>query len=111
MSLVSIIAMISITNALPTASFSSPGLRGSIKTTHRDHFSNDDLTINSPITFDLLTIDEEAQFEETLEAEESVTQEEIEFESIDISDEAIIEADDAANDSIEVLPEIAAPNV
>ena len=106
MSLVSIIAMMSITNALPTASF-SPGLRGSI----RDHFSNDDITINSPIFFDLLTIDEEAQFEETLEAEESVTQEEIEFESIDISDEAIIEADDAANDSIEVLPKIDAPNV
>ena len=65
-----------------------------------DHFSNDDITINSPIFFDLLTIDEEAQFEETLEAEESVTQEEIEFESIDI-----------ANDSIEVLPKIDAPNV
>jgi hypothetical protein len=81
------------------------------KTTHRDHFSNDDLTINSPIFFDLLSIDEEAQFEETLEAEESVTQEEIEFESIDIADEAIIEADDVANDSIEVLPEIDAPNV
>jgi hypothetical protein len=110
MCLVSIIAMFSITNALPTTSV-SPGLRGSLKTTHRDHFSNDNLTINSPIFFYLLTVAEEAQLEEILEAEESVTQEELEFESIDIADEAIIEADDAANDSIEVLPEIDAPNV
>ena len=103
--------MIPRSSALPTASF-SPGLRGSLKTTNRDHFSNDDLTINSPITFELLSFTEEAQFEETLEAEESVTtQEEGEVESIDIADEAINEADDAANDSIEVLPEVAELNV
>ena len=111
MPLVSIIAMISSINALPTAFF-SPGLRGSLKTIHRDHFSNDDLTINSPITFELLSFTEEARFEETLEAEESVTtQEEGEVESIDIADEAINEADDATNDSIEVLPEVAELNV
>jgi hypothetical protein len=66
MSLVSIIAMIVSPNVLTTVS--SQGLRGSLKY-NRDHFSNDDFTINSPISFDLLTITEEARFEETIEAE------------------------------------------
>ena len=109
MSLVSIIAMIPSSSALPTASF-SPGLRGSLKTTNRDHFSNDDLTINSPITFELLSFTEEARFEETLEAEESVTtQEEVEAEFVEIDDED--QNNHEAYDSIEILPEVAELNV
>ena len=109
MSLVSIIAMIPSSSALPTASF-SPGLRGSLKTTNRDHFSNDDLTINSPITFELLSFAEEARFEETLEAEESVTtQEEGEAEFVEIDDED--QNNHKAYDLIEVLPEVAELNV
>jgi hypothetical protein len=105
MSLVSIIAMISSSSALPTASF-SPGLRGST----RDNFSNDDLTINSPIFFELLSLNEEAQFEETLEAEESVTtQEEGEAEFVEIDDED--QNNHEAYESIEVLPEVAELNV
>ena len=46
-SLVSIIAMIVSPNVLTTVS--SQGLRSSVVKTKRDHFSNDDLTINSPI--------------------------------------------------------------
>jgi hypothetical protein len=109
MSLVSIIAMIPSSSALPTASF-SPGLRGSLKTINRDHFSNDDLTINSPITFELLSFTEEAQLEETLEAEESVTtQEEVEAEFVEIDDED--QNNHEAYVSIEVLPEVAELNV
>jgi hypothetical protein len=107
MSLVSIISMIVSPNVL--ASVSSQGLRGSLKY-NRDHFSNDDLTIKSPISFDLLTITEEARFEETLQAE-SVPQQEIEAESVEIADETFIENTDFVNESIEVLPEVAALNV
>ena len=71
---------------------------------------NDDLTINSPISLELLTITEEARFEETLEAE-SVQQEEFEAEIEEIADEAIIANTDFANESIEILPEVAALNV
>ena len=108
MSLVSIVAMIVSPNVLTTVS--SQGLRGSVFNTKRDHFSNNDLTINSPISLELLTITEEARFEETLEAE-SVPQDEFEAESEEIADEAIIENTDFANESIEVLPEVAALNV
>jgi hypothetical protein len=101
--------MIPSSSALPTASF-SPGLRGSLKTINRDHFSNDDLTINSPITFELLSFTEEPQFEETLEAEESVTtQEEGEAEFVEIDDED--QNNHEAYDSIEVLSEVAELNV
>ena len=98
--------MIVSPNVLTTVS--SQGLRGSVVKTKRDHFSNDDLTINSPISLELLTITEEA--EETLEAE-SVQQEEFEAESEEIADEAIIANTDFANESIEILPEVAALNV
>ena len=67
-------------NVLTTVS--SQGLRGSIKT-HRDHFSNDDLTINSPISLELLSFTEEAQLEERLEEDaESVPQEDLKAESM-----------------------------
>ena len=110
LSLVSVIAIISSPNVLATVS--SQGLRGSIKT-HRDHFSNDDLTINSPISLELLSFTKEAQLEERLEEDaESVPQEDLKADMIvEISDEAIIENYDGANDSIEVLPEVTALNV
>ena len=58
--LVSVIAIVLSPNVLTTVS--SQGLRGSIKT-HHDHFSNRDLTINSPISLELLSFTEEAQLE------------------------------------------------
>ena len=111
MSIVSVIAIISSPNVLTTVS--SQGLRGSSIKTHRDHFSNDDLTINSPISLELLSFTEEAQLEERLEEDaESVPQEDLKADMIvEISDEAIIENYDSANDSIEVLPEVTALNV
>jgi hypothetical protein len=87
MSLVSIIAIISSPNVLTTVS--SQGLRGSSIKTHRDHFSNEDLTINSPISLELLSFTEEAQLEERLEEDaESVLQEDLKADMIvEISDE------------------------
>ena len=109
MSIVSVIAIISSPNVLTTVS--SQGLRGRIKT-HGDHFSNDDLIINSPISLELLSFTEEAQLEERLEEDaESVPQEDLKADMIvEISDEAIIENNDGPNDSIEVLPEVTALN-
>lgn len=88
-------------NVVDATDESSPGLRGRSLMT-RDHFSNDDITINSPISYELLNFNEEAQIVNKLELQEAF-EAEYEYDVIEVLASTVI--NEAGLRSTEVVDE------